>query len=95
VGSYESGELSGREALVEEQLEKAVVIGSLAESWRHGIVRSRGTAVGAADDGLDFWTTGTCNDCNAVGVSSARVTAVLRAVHDSPRGKLDQVRSSD
>jgi hypothetical protein len=77
VGSYESGKLSGGEALVEEELEKAVVVGALTESWRHGVVWGCGAAVGAANNCFDFRATRTCNDCNAVRDLLARVTAVI------------------
>jgi hypothetical protein len=74
VGSYESGKLSGGEALVEEELEKAVVVGALTESWRHGVVWGCGAAVGTANNCFD---TRACNDCNAVKDLLARVTAVM------------------
>lgn len=80
MGSYKSGELGSREALVEEELEKAVVVGARAKSWRHEAVWGSGAAVGTANYCLDFRATRTCNYCNAVRDSLARVANVICAV---------------
>ena len=73
MGADKGGKLGGRESLVQEELEKAVMVGTLAESWRHGVVWGCGAAVSAADDRLDFRATRACNDRNTMGASLAEV----------------------
>jgi len=71
------------------------MVGTLAETWRHGVVWRRCAAVGTPNDCLDLWTTGTCNNCNTGGASLAQVTAVVKVIDDTPRSKLNEIRSSN
>jgi hypothetical protein len=94
VSADESGELGGSEALVNEELEEAVVVGTGAEAWRHGVCRCCSTAVDATDDSLDLRATGTCDDCDAVGKMLAGSNVEVLAFN-IPRGELDQISSSN